>query len=309
MQEIPWERFTHLVIFAAYPDEQANLVSDEVDRFIVPLSKLAREKGKAILLSIGGAGDASKAFRIIAGDKKLRAKFVASVADYVTRYQLDGVDIDWEYWTYQNEKGVAGNDPVESKNLVALLADIRDKLSPDKLLTADVITGPWLGGQYLPEIQRHVNYVNLMAFDFTGEWQDSSVGHHADFSAFKKALANVLAQGFDVENVLVGLPSYGKEFLNGASAKVNNISYVDMVERLGGDMNLLEQGQFGNIYFETRGNVRRKVNYLIQLGFSGVTFFELTADHQDRRYSLLESASKLLNPHACYTKSLDFAGG
>lgn len=104
-----------------------------------------------------------------------RRKFVSHLINYAEKYEVDGIDIDWEYWSYQSEQGKGGNDPIESQYLVKLLQDLREQLPPSMLLTVDIAPGNWLGAQYNVEIQDYVDYVdyaNLMAFGFTGRWDE-----------------------------------------------------------------------------------------------------------------------------------------
>ena len=111
---------------------------------------------------------------------------------------------------FRNEFKKGGNDADESQRLVYLLKKLRSELSESILLTADISPGPWVGPQYLPEIQEHVDYVNLMAFDFTGQWNSSKVSHHAEFGTFLRAVNQTVSRGFKPEKMLVGLPTYGK---------------------------------------------------------------------------------------------------
>lgn len=300
MQALPWDRFTHIAVFGIYPNPDGSIVSEGADRFMATLVELAQSKDKITMASIGGAGEASKAFLKIAKDQNLRTKFAQNVGLYVRKNRLDGVDIDWEYWTFQNEQGKGGNDPVESKNLVKLLVEIRAALPKGKLLTTDIIAGSWLGEQYLPEIEEHVDYVNLMAFDFTGAWAESPVSHHSKYSTFKRAIEYSINRGFSKEKLIVGLPAYGKEFVDGENKEVNNISYNKIVDLLEGDYSKIKKGRSGDIYFETRENIKKKAKYLQENGLAGASFFEVTLDHQNQDLSLLKIASKALNPDSCY---------
>lgn len=303
-KSLPWNRFTHLAVFGVYPNIDGELSSVDADKFIAPLVSLAHSKGKRVIVSVGGAGTASKAFRKIAENEALRTKFAENISSYVSLHKLDGVDIDWEYWTYQNELGKGGNDPVESKNLVKLIAEIRAALPEGILLTADIMAGSWVGEQYIPEIQEFVDYVNLMAFDFTGQWVGSNISHHSDYSTFKKSINYVINRGFSKEKILVGLPAYGKEFVDGKAQKVRNVAYREIVEMLDGDLSKINKGEFENIHFETKENIHDKSNYLQKNGFPGVFMFEVTSDHTQDAYSLLQVASNIINPKACYNKSI-----
>ncbi len=300
MEKLPWDRFTHLAIFAAHPTDSAQLNSSNIDSFITELTEAAHNKGKQVILSIGGAGEASKAFLKVSSHPSLKITFAENIADYVKKYELDGVDIDWEYWTYQSELGKGGNDPVESKNLVSLLADLRKALPENTLLTADIFAGSWVGPQYLPEIQDYVDYVNLMAYDFTGEWPESPIGHHSDFETFKKAINDSLNSGFRPDKLLIGLPAYGKEFVDGKTRQVRDVAYADIVNTLNGKELLIAKGNHNNLYFETRSNIEDKINYINDRNFAGIFLFEVTSDHPDEKFSLLHSASTALNPGRCY---------
>ncbi len=196
LTSLPWHRFTHIALFGIYPDTAGNFESDSMNLLTEDVVKLAHMHGKKVILSIGGAGEASKAYRTIAADQQLRENFASNAATYLKKYKLDGIDIDWEYWTFQSELGKGGNDPVESNNLVKLLAAIRATLPKEALLTTDIIAGSWLGEQYLPAIEKHVDFVNLMAFDFTGQWDGSPIDHHSNFKTFKQAIDYAISKGF-----------------------------------------------------------------------------------------------------------------
>lgn len=78
-----------------------------------------------VLVSVGGwlwSGRFSDAALTPAS----RAKFIDSVADFVTRYKLDGLDIDWEYPAMA---GAAGNvfRPEDKQNYTLLLKELRER--------------------------------------------------------------------------------------------------------------------------------------------------------------------------------------
>lgn len=300
LESLPWHRFTHIALFGVYPNAEGNIKSDERDTFITDTVKLAHARGKKVILSVGGAGEASKAYRTISADKKRREAFAHLLAQYVKQHSLDGVDIDWEYWTFQSELGKGGNDPIESQNLVKLLATVRAALPPDALLTTDIIAGSWLGEQYLPDIEQHVDFVNLMAFDFTGQWDTSPVAHHADYATFKRAIEYAIKRGFSKEKLLVGLPAYGKEFVEGKNTHVKDIPYRHIAESALTQKRLFSRGRIGNTYFESRENIEKKSKYLSKNNFPGVFLFEITSDHPSQSLSLLQVASEILNPESCY---------
>ena len=154
------------------PDGRLN--TDLVDVFINDLVSVAHKNNRKVVLSVGGAGQASKAFLKIASNPEIRLNFIDNLLMYVKKHQIDGIDIDWEYWTYQSELDQGGNDPIESQYLVDLLSNLRSRSVGDLMLSVDIAPGPWLGLQYRVQLQDYEDYVNLMAFDFTGGWAASS---------------------------------------------------------------------------------------------------------------------------------------
>ena len=295
-QHLPWSKFSHLAIASVYPMPDGSLQTTMVDQFITTLVAAAHAQGKTVLLSVGGAGEGSRAFHQIMKHPATAAKFVANVTRYAKLHQLDGIDIDWEYWTFQHQLHKGGQDPVESQQLTELLKALRASLGSEMLLTADIIAGDWLGAQYSPDIQQYVDYVNLMAFDFTGAWPESQIGHHADYATFVKAIKHSLAKGFSPEKLLIGLPAYGIEFIDGKKVKTRQIAYRDIVDLAGTDQVILQQGKLKHIYFETKYLFAKKAKYLAKQNLAGYFMFDVGSDHPDPEFSLLHAAGRYITP-------------
>jgi chitinase len=136
------------------------------------------------------------------------------------------VDIDWEY------PGGGGLDktkgrPEDTQNFTALLAELRRQLDEQGktehksfLLT---IAAP-AGGQHrkmeFQQIHRHLDFVNLMTYDFTGSWSPRT-GFNAPLypdpaqKDSRSADASVKAyvdRGVPKEKLCLGVPFYGKAF-------------------------------------------------------------------------------------------------
>ncbi len=296
LAKLPWDKFSHIAVASVYPLESGSIKSDQLDPFINDLIELAHSKGKKVILSVGGAGDGSKHFKVIASDEKKKLQFITMLLEYVAHNGFDGIDIDWEYWTYQSELGKGGNDPVESNLLLQLVSDINKAMSDDLLLTVDVSAGSWVGPQYLTELQNHVDFVNLMAFDFTGAWPESRVAHHSDFRTFKKALQYIISKGFVKEKILVGLPAYGIEFINGKKDQIKHVAYSDIVEKVGGDHRALAKGKLGTLFFENSEYISKKCLHVAKMGVGGVFLFDVLSDDENDGLSLLSACNKFIPP-------------
>lgn len=303
LESIPWHKFTHITITFVLPNADGSLQTSETDKIIAPLVKLAHEKNKKVFISMGGATGYGDAFQKIAADKNRLKLFTQNVAAYVATHQIDGVDIDWEYWTKQAVHQQGGNDPVESRLLVDLLAALRADLPKNIQLTTDIFAGYWYGEQYLPEIQEHVDYLALMAYDFTGAWESSPVNHHADYSTFKKSIDFFVDRGFKKEKLLVGFPAYGIEFIDGKNTRINkDYSHRKIVEKIKQLKGNLNSGKMGNLYFETPELVKKKSQYILNQQLAGTFLFELTQDTLDNDTSLLSASNQIISPTFCATQ-------
>lgn len=302
LESIPWHKFTHITLTFVLPNADGSLQTKDMDQIIDPLVKLAHEKNKKVFISIGGAIGYGDAFQKIAGDKDRLKLFSTNVKAYVQAHQIDGVDIDWEYWTKQAVHKQGGNDPVESRLLVDLLAALRAELPKNITMTTDIFAGYWYGEQYLPEIQQHVDYLALMAYDFTGAWESSPIAHHADFSTFKKSIDFFVDKGFAKEKLLVGFPTYGIEFINGKNAQVNiDYSHKQIVEKMKQQQGNYNSGKMGNLFFETPELVKKKAQHILNQQLAGIFMFELTQDTLDNDTSLLSASNQVISPSFCAT--------
>lgn len=68
----------------------------------------------------------------------------------------------------------------------------------------------------------YLDFINLMAYDFSGSWTHRS-GHHAQLYALSKdessgasAVQYLVSQGFPSQKILLGIPLYGRSFLHAA---------------------------------------------------------------------------------------------
>lgn len=296
IKSLPWTRFSHLAITGVYPKKDGSIQTENADIFMQSLVTAAHANGKKVILSIGGAGSASAGFLKITNSPATLSLFVKNLAAYVKQYSIDGIDIDWEYWTYQSELNRGGQDPVESQQLVDLIKLLRQQFGKPFILTVDIAPGDWLGGQYRVELQDHVDFVNLMAFDFTGAWKTSKVGYHSDLSTFNKALEYVLNRGFKAEKVIVGLPAYGIEFVEGKNTQVHKVDFKDIVKTLDGNSKKIAQSKFGNVFFESGASIAIKCKLVNKHKMAGVFIFTVLSDHDSDQYSLLAACNKEILP-------------
>ncbi|KIJ51369.1 glycoside hydrolase family 18 protein [Sphaerobolus stellatus SS14] len=176
--------------------------------------------GTKVALSVGGWGGCAY-FSNAVSNSANRTTFVQACVDAVKTYNLDGIDIDWEY---PNSAG-AGNaySSSDAANLLSLFKALRLALGSSKIISAAVSHLPWLGpnGSPLTDVSAYaaqLTTVNIMNYDVNGA--SGNPGPNAPLSdACHKskqpqanaaaALAQWTAAGFPTNKLLLGLPLYG----------------------------------------------------------------------------------------------------
>ena len=160
-----------------------------------------------VMLSIGGWG--SGRFSEMVTDSQLRHCFAADCRRVVEEFQLDGIDIDWEYPT-SKAAGISAA-PTDKDNYTLLMHDIRRAIGPDKQLTlASVASGDYID---FPAIMPYVDFVNIMAYDMGG----APTLHSGLYSSpntrwmtSSQAVQSHLSKGVPAHKLVMGMPFYGR---------------------------------------------------------------------------------------------------
>ena len=175
-----------------------------------------------VLVSVGGWLWSTN-FSDVSVSAKSRKIFADSVIDFLSRNQLDGLDVDWEY------PGMPGaGHPFRSQdkhNFTLLLKDLRKRFDSIErkshqhlyLTFAGATSEEYLQHTEMGLAQRYVDTVNLMAYDFAGSY-DSVTSHHAPLytnpASPKKGSADSFVQAYEragvpPEKIVLGVPFYG----------------------------------------------------------------------------------------------------
>jgi chitinase len=176
-----------------------------------------------VLVSVGG-WLWSGGFSDMALTKESRAVFIDSVETFVTRYDLDGLDIDWEY------PGLPGSTqkfrPEDKQNYTLLVKELRVRFDgmtkkTHRHLYITLATGGesnFLAHTEMDEVQKYVDTVNLMAYDYYEPGDQKITGNHAPLftdPADPKAISADRAvreyeqAGVPAEKLVLGVPFYG----------------------------------------------------------------------------------------------------
>ena len=204
-EKIQYEYLTHILYAFYIPDNAGNLSnSDALDaENFKNLIKLSHEKGVKVLVSIGGASQ-SQNFPILAAAPGTRANFIKNCIKLADDFNIDGIDLDWEY-------------PLENDgaNQLKLHREMRAALDahPRKILfTAAVPPVDYWAHWSEDESFRLLDYVNIMTYDFMGTWEKNVVPN-CSMDQTKASLKYFEEKrGVPRSKLVAGSAFYGKSF-------------------------------------------------------------------------------------------------
>lgn len=181
-----------------------------------------------ILVSVGG-WLGSKGFSDAALTPESRKKFFESVMKFLRQYDLDGLDVDWEY---PGSKGAGNRFRSEDKrNFTLLLQELRAAFDAEtkkthKRLYLTIAAGAsdeYLANTEMGEVAKIVDTVNLMTYDYNEPGSDPLTGHNAPLysnpldvhAVSTDATVRAFEQaGVPAEKILLGVPFYGHTWGN-----------------------------------------------------------------------------------------------
>ena len=118
-----------------------------------------------VLLMIGGWGDKADGFSEMARDARKRALFCQTCAEHIKNYNLDGIDIDWEYPT-SDAAGISSS-PDDRENFNLLMKDLREVLGTGRLLT--LASSAYAEYIDFHTCEKYLDFVNIMTYDMANE--------------------------------------------------------------------------------------------------------------------------------------------
>ena len=146
------------------------------------LTSKAHQAGVKVLVSLGGWGW-DKQFASIVSKPEAEDRYVKSVMAIVDENDYDGIDLDWEY--PDTEKEVVGFERLTRrfrKELDAVGARKGRPMVVTMAASSNPGTLKWLGKEFLLET---MDWINVMTYDFTGDWTNYA-GHHSPLFASSK---------------------------------------------------------------------------------------------------------------------------
>lgn len=271
-----------------------------------------------ILISIGGwtwSGHFSDAVLTEEG----RRLFARTSADIVSRYELNGVDIDWEYPGFGGLKGNIVR-PEDKQNYTLMFESLRESLDSLSGVTGkEYLLTTAVGGfkkftefTEMDKAQKYLDYVNLMTYDY---YPDTVAVHHTNMyhsesyaceNSGDAAVQAFLEAGVPADKLVVGIAFSSRAFTLKEGAKAGLADTVVTQTRIGGGGFTRIKDSLENkkgfekfwdstarapylfnaserifVTYDDERSVMEKCAYVRENGLAGVMFWEYMADPKE----------------------------
>ncbi len=173
-----------------------------------------------ILISFGGWGGCetcSDVFNTETG----RKEFAASVKEFIDKYELDGIDIDWESPVIGGFKDHPAL-PEDKENFTLLIKGLRHVLGNDKIICFDANSFRefLIASVNWKEVMPLVDWVNLMTYTLPENHRQCTNHHTAIYSSKDQtetvdyAVRYLDSIGVPLDKILLGAAFYGMQCEN-----------------------------------------------------------------------------------------------
>lgn len=225
-KKIPAEKLTHInYAFADVAAGEVRHIGENQKRDSLHFSILNQLKQRnpdlKILVSIGGWTH-SKGFSDAVLTTEGINRLTKSGIDFLLKYELDGLDFDWEYPSIPGDNNPYR--PEDKENFVAMLKSFRAALDSvgaihQKHYLSTIASGGfrrYLEENDLGEAQKYLDFINIMAYDFYTAGDDVT-GHHANLfpngakgRSAQTTVEEHISFGVPAEKIVLGVPFYGR---------------------------------------------------------------------------------------------------
>ena len=275
-EKIDYCKLTHLNLAFANPGSNGKLIINDFSGVVVR----ARNENNniKIYISIGGGYLTDEQASIWSNSidiKDNRPIIINEIVNFVVDNSLDGVDVDleWQYVTSGYSDFV-----IELKSALS---------AKGKSMTA-ALPGTTKFDNITEEALQTFDFINIMAYDFTGPWNPTASGQHSSYNNAVESINFWKNTGVSQSKLTLGVPFYGYDFSN--SSNVTSFTFGQMIST---NNSYSEIDNVGMKYYNGRPTIKSKVK-LASEQVSGIMIWELGQDSFSD-YSLLKTIHKEYN--------------
>ncbi|MEV4694994.1 glycosyl hydrolase family 18 protein [Micromonospora echinospora] len=194
VNSIQYGKLTHINYAFVLPNGDGSLRPVENPSKLSSLVSLGHANNVKVSIAVGGWNDGDdSAFEALAANSGTRTAFVNNLIAFVNQYNLDGVDMDWEY----PDPGASAN------NYTLLMQQLGSALhSRGKLLTAAVVSEGYYVDGVPTAVFGSVDWLNIMAYD--------GGSPHANYDWSIASINRWKSRGLPAAKAVLGVPFYSR---------------------------------------------------------------------------------------------------
>jgi hypothetical protein len=202
---IDYSKWTHINYAFGLPNTNGTVNAIENSAKLTDLVNRGHAANTKVLLAIGGwmsTSPSNTPFDAIATNGSVTT-FVNTCANLITQYNLDGIDIDWEY-------------PLSQGNWNAVMGPLASRIhGMGKILSAAVAGGSYYGNAF-GDVSV-LDYINIMAYD-------CNCPTNSPYSAAVDGINYWASRGVPQTKRMLGLPFYSSD--NNTSLHVQKTNFA-----------------------------------------------------------------------------------
>ena len=235
-------------------------------------------------------------FSAMAASPEMRKQFAADCLAFCQKWNLDGIDIDWEFpglsWS-----GHAANPAVDTQNYVLLMKQLRETLGPDRILSfagyvMDMKSSD-SGKKYvdIQAVMPYVDYVCIMTYDMDAApaFQSAIISSNSYYDCLS-AIRTYARLGVPFQKMLLGIPFYLRHSFDGITTVVDYKQIQKLKSNPNFEFDLWDEeartpyarykGEFYGSYDNPR-SIAIKGEWAHHLGLGGLFYWENSEDDAD----------------------------
>ncbi|KAJ0422707.1 glycoside hydrolase [Aspergillus carlsbadensis] len=226
-ERIPLGIYTHIVIaYATINPETFEIqpaVKADIDIYRRVAFLKSMDPGLKVYIGVSGwpfndPGPTKTTFSDLAASERNQKTFLRSLIKFLSTYNLDGIDLSWEYPVVDDR----GGRPEDFRNFPKLLRNLKAALQATGGRDGLSITLP-ASYQYLQHFDiknmvKHVDFFNFKSYDLHGtwgqgdKWEGESLNAHTNLTEITDALDLLWRNNIPPQQVVLGLAFYARAF-------------------------------------------------------------------------------------------------
>lgn len=245
-KSIQWNKLDHIAYAFAEPNAKGELKSYTAGTLKSVVSQAHKNK-VGVSISVGG-WSGSKYFSTLLSSKSKMNTLTNNIVKMVDNFNLDGVNLDWEYPNDPNGVACNAKSPKDTANYLAFVQALRKALNKKypkvhKLITIAVGTNPFNDEHQNPLKALNKGWASsvdsfyIMSYDISGSWMSKS-GPNAPLKASPSRYDSSVVQsvaawhkaGIPSNKIVVGIPFYGTALKTNSAVTLKSRMYVPLAK-------------------------------------------------------------------------------